>query len=259
MIQRSLVVSLIVCTHFIISVGLGGCATAQNPDPLEPMNRKVFAFNEVVDKNVLKPVAEGYKNHVPQPLRTMTASFFNNFLDAWSAINLFLQGRFGDGATETMRVATNTVFGVFGLADVATPMGLRRHGEDFGQTLGVWGFGSGPYLVLPLLGPSSGRDIFDLPGEVAFAPSSLTTDATAQVVISSVRLVDARANLLQATNFLENAALDKYSFTRDSYLQRRRNLVYNGNPPDDEAHSNDVDKDIDSDIDSGAEPDAGAD
>lgn len=218
---------------------LGACASAQHPDPLEPFNRKVFAFNEVVDENVLKPVAVGYQKHVPAPVRTMTSSFFSNLGDAWSAINLFLQGRIGDGVSDTLRFATNTVFGVAGLADVATPMGLERHGEDFGQTLGAWGVGPGPYLVLPILGPSTGRDVVGLPGDLLFSPPTLISDTTTRVAFAGLGVVDTRAGLLKATSFLDEAALDRYSFMRDSYLQRRRNLVYNGQPPDDDEASED--------------------
>lgn len=214
------------------SVLLGACATAANPDPFEPWNRKVFAFNEAVDDAVLKPVATGYRKHVPEPLRVVATSFFNNLLDAWSAVNLFLQGRIGDGIAETLRFATNSTFGVLGVADVATPMGLERHGEDFGQTLGKWGLGPGAYIVLPILGPSSGRDVIGLPVDLAASPTSFVQATGAQIGLSGLNIVNRRANLLGATNLLDDVALDKYSFVRDAYLQRRRNLVYDGNPPE---------------------------
>ena len=213
-------------------MALAGCATTANPDPLEPMNRKVFAFNEAVDNAVLKPVATSYRKHMPEPLRVMATSFFGNLLDAWSAVNLFLQGRFGDGIQESLRFATNSTFGVLGLADVATPMGLERFGEDFGQTLGKWGLGPGAYLVLPILGPSSGRDVIGLPVDLMASPSSLASSTGAQVALSSLNVVNRRASLLGATALVDDVALDKYSFVRDGYLQRRRNLVYDGNPPE---------------------------
>jgi phospholipid-binding lipoprotein MlaA len=213
-------------------VVVAGCATTAQPDPLEPMNRKVFAFNEAVDGAVLKPVATSYRKHVPEPLRMVATSFFGNLLDAWSAVNLFLQGRFGDGLRETMRFATNSTFGVLGLADVATPMGMERFGEDFGQTLGKWGVGPGAYLVLPILGPSSGRDVIGLPVELMASPSNLASSTGAQITLSGLNIVNRRASLLGATALLDDVALDKYSFVRDGYLQRRRNLVYDGNPPE---------------------------
>jgi phospholipid-binding lipoprotein MlaA len=214
---------------------LAGCATPQRPDPLEPMNRKIFAFNEAVDAAVLKPVATAYKEVVPSPVRTAVGNFFGNVRDGWSAINLFLQGRLFDGLNETLRVATNTVFGIFGLLDIATEAGLERHNEDFGQTLGVWGFGPGPYLVLPFLGPSSGRDVIGLPPEFYFTPERhLAIEESSRYLLSGVKVVDTRASLLDASKLLDEVALDKYAFLRNAYLQRRRSLIYNGNPPEEE-------------------------
>lgn len=212
-------------------LALGGCATTANPDPLEPVNRKVFAFNEAVDGAVLKPVATSYRKHVPEPLRMVATSFFGNLQDAWSAVNLFLQGRFADGVQESMRFITNSTFGVLGLADIATPLGLERFGEDFGQTLGKWGVGPGAYLVLPLLGPSSGRDVIGLPVDLMASPASFTNTAGA-VALSGLNLVNKRSALLGTTALVDDVALDKYSFIRDAYLQRRRSLVYDGNPPE---------------------------
>ncbi len=228
MIRRTAVVA-------VLSLGmlLTACATAQRPDPLEPMNRSVFAFNEAVDVAVIKPVATVWHDLLPQPLRRGISNFFGNFGDLWSATNLVLQGRLGDGVSDLGRFGTNTVFGVLGFFDIASELGLEKHGEDLGQTLGVWGVPQGAYIIWPLLGPSTLRDSLDIPGSIAFSPATLVTPTSASLGVTSVRFFNLRAELLQATNLLDTIALDKYSFTRDAYLQRRRSLVFNGNPPDD--------------------------
>lgn len=239
----------------LVAAGLGGCATAQRPDPLEPWNRKVFAFNEGLDNAVLKPTATAYQKVVPRPVRTAATNFFNNISDLWSATNLFLQGRVTDGLSDVMRFGSNTVFGILGLADVASEMGMERHNEDFGQTLGHWGVGPGAYIVWPLLGPSTVRDSIALPIEQQVAPETFVSTVRMRNSLSVVRLVNTRANLLQAGNMLDGISLDKYTFMRDAYLQRRRSLVYDGDPPplDDEpdepdaetkSHGKDSDKSI---------------
>lgn len=215
----------------LVAAGLAGCATPQRPDPLEPWNRKVFAFNEGLDKAVLKPTATVYQKVVPSPVRTATTNFFNNIYDLWSATNLFLQGRVTDGLSDVMRFGSNTVFGILGLADVASEMGLERHNEDFGQTLGHWGVGPGAYIVWPVLGSSTVRDSVALPIELRVTPESFVSPARASNTLLGLRLVNTRANLLQAGNVLDGIALDKYTFMRDAYLQRRRSLVYDGDPP----------------------------
>ena len=156
-----------------LALVLGACATPQRPDPLEPWNRKVYAFNDAVDVAVLRPVATVYRDRVPEPVRTATTHFFANIQDAWSAVNLVLQGRPADGLSDVLRFGTNTVFGVLGLFDVATPLGLERHGEDFGQTLGKWGLPQGPYFVLPFLGPSTVRDTAGFVVDRQASPSQL--------------------------------------------------------------------------------------
>ncbi|MEX8519571.1 MAG: VacJ family lipoprotein [Leptothrix sp. (in: b-proteobacteria)] len=213
---------------------LVGCATAQKPDPLEPLNRKVFAFNEAVDQAVLKPVATVYHDVVPSPVRRGVGNFFYNVKDVWSAVNLVLQGRPVDGLRDLARFGTNTVFGVFGFIDVATDLGLERHGEDFGQTLGRWGLGPGAYIVWPILGPSSVRDSVALPIEYQITPETWITPATTSYLFSATKLVNTRSDLLSATSMLDDISLDKYTFVRSAYLQRRRSLVYDGNPPDEE-------------------------
>lgn len=213
---------------------LAGCATAQRPDPLEPMNRKVFAFNEAVDKAVLKPAAQVYEAVLPSPVQLVVSNFFGNVRDAWSAVNLFLQGRIADGFSDVMRFGTNTVFGFGGVMDVATELGFERHGEDFGQTLGRWGVPTGAYIVWPILGPSTVRDSIGLPVDMKASPEALVSVSLTRNTMTGLRLVSTRAGLLSATKLIDEIALDKYAFVHNAYLQRRRSLVYDGNPPDEE-------------------------
>lgn len=214
-----------------------GCASGPNvnpKDPLEPMNRKVATFNDALDDNVLKPVAISYRDYTPQLVQTGVSNFFRNLSDVLSTLNNGLQLKGHDTAESLMRVTVNTVFGIYGVFDVATEIGLERHPEDFGQTLGYWGVPDGPYLVLPLFGPSTVRDSSVLPLELSLDPVSNHDVASERNVASVVRIVDKRASFLKTTDLLSGAAIDKYSFTRDSYLQFRRNQVFDGNPPDDE-------------------------
>lgn len=190
-------------------------------DPWESWNRKVFNFNEKLDENVLRPVATAYSDLVPQPARQAVDNFFGNFSDAWSAVNLFLQGRFKNGATQTMRVAVNSVFGLGGLIDIATPAGLEKTSEDLGRTLGYWGVKTGPYIVWPLLGPSSLRDSVTLPVNIYYSPAYLVDDGEYKFAISALQIINTRANLLRVTDMLDGIALDKYTFVRDAYMQRR--------------------------------------
>lgn len=215
-----------------LALTLGACATPQNPDPLEPVNRQIFAFNEALDEAVIEPAARGYRAVTPELVRTGFDNVFRNFRDLWSAINNVLQGKGEAAASDWTRFATNTTLGFGGLLDWATPMGLKRHNEDFGQTLGHWGVGSGAYLVLPLFGPSSLRDVSDLPLGNAFSPL-VFVDGTGEVIaLSGLRIIDVRAQLLDAGQLIDQIALDKYSFVRNAYLQRRRNLVFDGAPPE---------------------------
>ena len=203
-----------------------------NPkDPWEPWNRSVFAFNEAVDEAVLKPVAQAYVKVMPEFLRTTIGNFFGNFGDAWSTVNHFLQGKLQSGLEMGMRVGVNSVLGIGGLLDIATEAGLERRDEDFGQTLGVWGLPAGPYLVWPILGPSSVRESAALPLDRGWGPNLVISDGGVVGGLTALQVVETRAKLLNASRLLGDVALDKYVFTRDAYLTRRRSLVYDGDPP----------------------------
>lgn len=214
-------------------IALAGAAQAQSEkDPIEGWNRAIFSFNDGVDVAVLKPVATGYKTVVPELVRNGVTNVFNNLSDGWSAINQLLQGKPVNAAQMTMRVATNSLFGIAGLFDVASDLGIERQPEDFGQTLGRWGLPAGPYIVLPLLGPSSLRDTAALPVDMQWRPAALSNDSATRVGISMLQLIDVRTGLLGASRILDEIALDKYVFVRDAYLSRRRSQVYDGDPPD---------------------------
>ena len=218
---------------------MAGCATTQQTervakiDPFESMNRAVFTFNENADEYVIKPVAEAYQFVLPDFVRTGVTNFFSNIGDVFVAVNNLLQGKPGNAANDIGRFLVNSTIGILGLFDVATDAGLEKNKEDFGQTLGVWGVPSGPYVVLPLFGPSSVRDTAGLALDIKtdFILNSNQLNHDQKVGSTVLRVVNQRANLLDASQLLEDAAFDKYSFLRDSYLQRRRNQVYDGNPP----------------------------
>jgi phospholipid-binding lipoprotein MlaA len=204
----------------------------QKLDPWEKWNRKVFAFNEALDVRILKPVATGYRNVTPGFARTGVTNFFNNAADGWSAINCMLQGRFKDSLDDALRFATNTVFGLAGVLDIAGEMGFEHHYEDFGQTLGKWGIGAGAYIVWPVLGPSSVRESFALPLDRSATPAIVVDNGSQTTAITLLQIVNTRANLLSAGRVLDEIALDKYTFVRDAYLARRRSLVFDGDPPE---------------------------
>ena len=206
------------------AVLLTGCATVANPDPRDPLesyNRSMTSFNEQVDAMVLKPVATAYKEVMPGPVRTGVSNFFANLGDVWSFVNNVLQLRGEAAASSFMRVNVNTFMGLGGLLDIASELGIDRYKQDFGLTLGRWGVGTGPYLVLPILGPSTVRDTFALPVDMRGNVVSYVDPVSARNSLYALRAVDTRANLLRASSVLDSAALDKYSFTRDVYLQVR--------------------------------------
>ncbi len=219
---------------------LAGCSTidaarggpGQRLDPWEKWNRKVFNFNEDVDRTVLKPVATGYTEVVPQSLRRGVSNFFSNFADAWSAINNIAQGKISTGLEDATRVGANTLFGLGGILDVASEMGLDRHYEDFGQTLGRYGIGAGAYVVLPILGPSTVRDAAALPVDRLASPPAFFNGTGTVIGLTTLQIINTRAGLLGATRVIDDIALDKYTFVRDAYLQRRRSLIFDGDAPD---------------------------
>jgi phospholipid-binding lipoprotein MlaA len=225
----------------LAAAALAGCASVRSPDPRdpwEPMNRATFEFNDGFDRVLAKPLAEAYRFVLPDLVRAGVRNFFANLQDPWIGLNQLLQGKVEEALSDGWRFIANTTFGIGGIFDIATDMGMPKHAEDFGQTLAVWGVGFGPYLVLPILGPSSVRDgtgtlvatQMYLPWQL---PKWLDVDhrVTWQYTLTTIDFVQTRANLLDATNLLEEAALDRYAFIRDAYFQRRRNLIYDGTPP----------------------------
>jgi phospholipid-binding lipoprotein MlaA len=214
---------------------LGGCATTPGgapQDPFEGFNRSVFSFNEAVDNAVLKPVATGYQKVVPQIVRTSVDNFFANLGDAWSAVNLVLQAKPVPALETGMRFVFNSTLGLGGLFDIAGDAGMERRNEDFGQTLGRWGVGPGPYLVLPILGPSTVRDTAALGADFQAAPAAWFQERRDQFGVTTLQVISTRARLLSATRTIDDIALDKYLLIRDGFLVRRRNQVYDGNPPE---------------------------
>lgn len=216
---------------------LVGCAPTSellrdDPDPFEGYNRAMFAVNDAVDKAVLKPVAEAYQAILPEPVDASITNFFSNLGDVVVLVNDLLQFKFHQAAMDSSRIVFNTTFGVLGLFDVASRMDLPEHEEDFGQTLGYWGFSEGYYVVLPLLGPSTVRDTFGRVGDSFVDPIDWATDSDAvEWSLRGLRLIDTRAGLLRAERAFAEAQIDPYSFQRSAYLQRRRSLVYDGRLP----------------------------
>jgi phospholipid-binding lipoprotein MlaA len=218
---------------------LSACASIQQTervakvDPFERMNRAVFSFNETADAYVIKPVAEAYKFVLPEIVRTGVTNFFSNINDVLIAANNLLQGKPVEAASDIGRFLVNSTVGILGFFDVATDIGLDKNREDFGQTLAVWGVGDGPYIVLPLFGPSNVRDtvglVVDIETDFMINTNKLNSDE--KIAVNGLRIINRRADLLDAGQLLEDAAFDKYSFLREGYLQRRRNQVYDGEPP----------------------------
>jgi phospholipid-binding lipoprotein MlaA len=216
----------------LASLTLCACATTGGDprDPWEGLNRKTYAFNDALDRAVMKPIAQGYQKVTPAFAREGVNNFYSNLEDIGTTLNNLLQGKVKAGASDAGRFVVNTIFGVFGLWDIATPLGLEKHDEDFGQTLGWYGVPPGPYVVIPFLGPSTARDA---PAR-AVDPSWFYNNYLADDVYWTwwgLDKVRTRANLLKAESILDHAALDRYTFLRDAWLQRRQNQVFDGNPP----------------------------
>lgn len=212
---------------------VSGCAsTGGDPrDPIEGFNRAMFSFNEGLDKALIKPAAQAYDTVAPLPVRTGVSNAFSNVGDLWISLNNLFQGKPGQAASDLGRVLINSTVGILGLFDVATEMGLEKHDEDFGQTLGRWGVGDGAYVVLPFFGPRTVRDTFGLGADLYVDPVLNVDHVPSRNTLSAVRVVSDRASFLPADKVVREAALDKYDYVRDAYLQRRRSLIHDGNPP----------------------------
>lgn len=236
MLKTAAARKLLTSIGLVIVVALSGCATVDTDyrdptDPFEGVNRAVYRFNEHLDRFILKPLARGYQAILPQPVNRGVTNFFSNLDDVTSAINNLLQLKLSRALSDVGRVVVNTTVGLLGFVDVASNVNLPKYGEDFGQTLGAWGVSSGPYIVLPLFGPSSGRDAVGLVVDWFTDPVTYIEDERVRYSLLGLRLVDERAGLLGASRVLEEAALDRYIFLRDAFLQQRLNAVHDGNPP----------------------------
>ena len=219
-------------TAIAVAALLAGCAAARSKvDPLEPMNRALYQVHDALDTNVVKPVAESYVTVVPTFMRTAFANVFNNIDDLFSAVNGLLQGKPDKAGNDFGRVMVNTFFGLGGLIDIASDAGIERGNEDFGQTFAVWGFPQGPYLFIPLFGPTTVRDGTGVLVRIAVGPVGYVPNVALRNSIYGVGYVDLRSQVLDAGSILDTAALDRYLFIRNAYLQRRRYLVYDGKPP----------------------------
>jgi phospholipid-binding lipoprotein MlaA len=223
-----------------LAIALAGCTTiregrggpGQRLDPWEKWNRKVFNFNETLDNELLKPVSTAYTEILPEGVRRGVSNFYANFSDAWSAVNNMLQGKFELGFEDVTRVITNTLFGLVGVFDVASELGIDHKYEDFGQTLGHYGVGAGAYVVLPILGPSTVRDTAALPLDRLASPPAFVDSTGWSIGLGVLQLISTRASLLGATRVIDEIARDKYTFIRDAYLQRRRSLTFDGDLPE---------------------------
>lgn len=209
----------------------GVMADENSRDPYEAFNRPMFAVNEVVDKYAAKPVAQVYDNVAPLPVKAGIGNFFGNAGELWVGVNSALQGKFGDAGIDLGRLLINSTIGILGLFDVASELGLERHDEDFGQTLAVWGVGGGDYLYWPVIGSSSVRDTVGFAVGTYTDPVVYARPVSVRNSMAALRFVDIRASLLPSDKVVEEAALDKYAYIRDAYLQRRRNQIFDGRPP----------------------------
>ena len=213
---------------------LSSCATVTSPDdrdPWESFNRSIYEFNDGFDTAIGRPIAEAYKENLPGFVQTGVSNFFSNLDDVLVLLNDMLQFKFEQAARDFGRFLFNSTFGLFGLFDVATHMEMPKHDEDFGQTLASWGIGSGPYLVLPFLGPSNVRDTTGRVVDGFVDPVFAVEDDEARWGLIALRAIDKRASLLEATKLMEKSGIDPYVFMRNAYFQHRENLIYDGNPP----------------------------
>lgn len=251
--------ALLLCGLISLTM-LGGCASTGNPrDPVEPFNRGVYQFNDALDKALLKPAAEVYRGVLPQFVRTGVSNFFSNINDVIVALNNLLQGKLIDAVSDVGRIVVNSTAGLLGVLDVATELGLEKHDEDFGQTLGYWGMGDGPYLVLPFFGPKNLRDTVGLIVDYKTDPITYIDPTRDRNIVQAVRIINRRSELLETSKILETAALDPYEFVRDAYLQRRRNLVHDGSPPPEKDNDTEIRMKPRSELQDGRNPaDAGA-
>lgn len=213
----------------LMALALTACATSNHPkDPLENFNRAIFTFNDVLDQAAVKPAATFYQSALPSFVQTGVSNFFGNLGDVWTAVNNLLQGKLEAGMSDIMRVAVNSTFGFAGLLDIGSEAGLVKHREDFGQTLGKWGVVPGPYVVLPVFGPSTLRDTLAFPLDFKADPWAYKDPVYVRNIGTGLRLIDRRAAILDASTLVEEAALDKYTFIRDAYLQRRASQIRDG-------------------------------
>lgn len=220
-----------VCAAAILAAS--GCATTENnpQDPFEGFNRAMFAVNEGLDKVAVKPVAQGYDAVTPLPVKVAVGNFFGNIWDTWTALNNLLQGKGGDALSDVGRVLVNSTIGIGGVFDVASEMGLTKHSEEFGQTLGKWGVPNGPYFYWPIIGPRTTRDTAGWLVDTTYDPVWRIDDVPLRNSLVALRYIDLRASVLPADKVIEEAAFDKYSYIRDAYLQNRRSEIFDGNPP----------------------------
>lgn len=224
------------CALAAVGLTVSGCATGPNAnprDPLEPLNRVTYRFNDTLDRYVAKPAAKGYNKVVPQPARTAVDNFFANLGDVITMVNDFAQLRMSDGFSDLGRVAFNSTFGILGTIDIASAAGMPRHDQDFGLTLAHYGMPSGPYLVLPIFGPSTFRDAAGFGVDQQFANPLNYAKPAVRNPLWATQFVSSRARYLNATNLLEEAALDKYLFTRDAWLGQRDAKVGKEQQPSD--------------------------
>lgn len=221
----------------LTTVTLGACAhaPAYDPqDPLEAVNRKVYKFNDVADRYVLRPVAKTYADITPQPVKTGVSNFFDNLTYPITIVNGVLQLKFKQAASDTGRFLLNSTVGILGLVDVAGQQGMERHDEDFGQTLGYWGVGEGWFLMLPLLGPSTNRDLIGRGGDYFSDPTYYVDEPQVEYPLIALRAVNSRAGLLGAPENFLNQQLDPYVAMRTAYLEQRWSLIHDGKPPPDD-------------------------